>query len=59
MGAGKTGNGGKCKKSMRLSDSWGKLTAIDVETKERYMEAYREENKKIKRCIIHSKKESK
>ena len=24
MGAGKTGNGGKCKRSMQLSKSWGK-----------------------------------
>ena len=24
MGAGKAGNGGKCKRSMRLSKSWGK-----------------------------------
>ena len=24
MGTGKTGNGGKCKRSMRLSESWGK-----------------------------------
>ena len=24
MEAGKTGNGGKCKRSMRLSESWGK-----------------------------------
>ena len=24
MGAGETGNSGKCKRSMRLSESWGK-----------------------------------
>ena len=81
MGAGKTGNGGKCKRSMRLSESWGKtpksvrwneeikpavrrkeaawkgvLAAIDKETKERCMEAYREEKRKVIRCIFQRKK---
>ena len=34
----------------------GVLAASDEETKERCMEAYREEKKKVKRCIIQSKK---
>ena len=32
------------------------LTAIDEETKERCRETYREEKRKVKRCIIQSKK---
>ena len=81
MGAGKTGNGGKCKRSIWLSKSCGKnprsvwwndeinaavkrkeaalkgvLAARDEETKERCMEACREEKRKVKRCIIRSKK---
>ena len=32
------------------------MTASDEETKERCMEAYREEKRKVKRCIIQSKK---
>ena len=32
------------------------LAASDEEAKERCMEAYREENKKVKRCIYHTKK---
>ena len=31
------------------------LAASDEETKERCMEAYREERRKVKRCIIQSK----
>ena len=30
MGAGKTGNDGKCKRSMRVSESWGeKITEVE------------------------------
>ena len=32
------------------------LAGSDEETKERCMEAYREEKRKVKRCIIQSKK---
>ena len=32
------------------------LAASDEEAKERRMEAYREEKRKVKRCIIQSKK---
>ena len=71
----------QCKRSMRLSESWGKnpnsvwwndeiktavrikeapwkrvLAASDEETKERCMEAYREQKRKVKRCIIQSRK---
>ena len=81
MGAGKRDNGGKCKRSMPLSKSWGEnpksvwwidemkaavrrkeaawkgvLAASDEETKERSMEAYREEKSKVKRCITQSKR---
>ena len=35
------------------------LAASDEEAKERCMEAYREEKRKVKRCIIQSKKKSK
>ena len=35
------------------------LTASDEETKERCMETYREEKRKVKRCIIQSKKKVK
>ena len=31
------------------------MAASDEETKERCMEAYREEKRKVKRCIIQSK----
>ena len=74
-------NGGKCKRSVQLSENWGKeikecvwwndeikaavrkkeaawkgvLAASDEETKEGRMEAYREEKRKVKRCIIESK----
>ena len=41
----------------RKEASWkGVLTSSDEETIERCMEAYREEKRKIKRCIIQSKK---
>ena len=41
----------------RKEDAWkGLLAASDEETKERRMEAYREEKRKVKRCIIQSKK---
>ena len=41
----------------RKEASWkGVLAACDEETKERCMEAYREEKRKVKRCIIQSKK---
>ena len=78
------GIGGKCKRSMQISESLGKepkefmverrdkscslekrgclkgvLTVSDEEAKERCMEAYREDKRKVKRCIIRSKKESK
>ena len=33
----------------------GVLAASNEETKERCMEAYREEKRKVKRCIIRSK----
>ena len=34
----------------------GVLAANDEETKERFMEAYREEKRMVKRCIIQSKR---
>ena len=34
----------------------GFLAASDEETEERCMEVYREEKRKVKRCVIHSKK---
>ena len=34
----------------------GVLAASNEETKERCMEAYREEKRKVKRCIIQSEK---
>ena len=41
----------------RKEDAWkGVLAASDEETKERCMEAYREEKRKVKRCIIQRKK---
>ena len=41
----------------RKEGAWkGLLAASDKETKERCMEAYRKERKKVKRCIIQSKK---
>ena len=63
MGASETGNGRKCKRSMWWNDeikaavrrketAWKKvLAASDEETKERCMEAYREEMRMLKRCI--------
>ena len=81
MGAGKTGNGEKYKRSMRLSKSWGKepkkcvverrdkslvrrkgvawkgvLAPSNEDIKERCVKAYREEKRKVKWCIIQSKK---
>ena len=45
---------------IRKEAAWkGVLAASDEETKERCMEAYREEKRKAKRCIIQRKKESK
>ena len=49
MGASKTGNGEKRKRSIRLSESWGK------EPKECVVE-WREEKRKVKKCIIQRKK---
>ena len=44
----------------RKEAAWkGALAARDEETKERCMEAYRGEKRKVKRCIIQSKKEGK
>ena len=41
----------------RKEAAWkGVLVASDEETKERCMEAYIEEKRKVKRCIIQSKK---
>ena len=41
----------------RKEAAWkGELAASDEETKERCMEAYREEKRKVKRCIYQSKK---
>ena len=41
----------------RKEAAWkGVLAASDEETKERYMEAHREEKRNVKRCIIQSKK---
>ena len=41
----------------RKEAAWkGVLAASDEETKERCMEAYREEKRKVKRCITQSKK---
>ena len=62
--------GGKNPKSVWLNDEikavgWGKeatwkvLATSDEETKERCMEVYREEKRKVKRCIYQRKKESK
>ena len=42
---------------MRKEAAWKELlTASDKKAKERYMIAYREEKKKVKRCIYQSKK---
>ena len=42
---------------MRKEVAWkGVLATSDEETKERCMESYREEKRKVKRCIIQSKK---
>ena len=35
------------------------LVASDEEAKDRYMKAYREEKRKVKRCICQRKKERK
>ena len=44
----------------RMEAAWKEvLTASDEEAKERSMESYREEKRKVKRYIYHSKKESK
>ena len=40
----------------RKEAAWKVMPASDEETKERCMEAYIEEKRKVKRCIIHSKK---
>ena len=41
---------------MRKEAAWKEVLAASVEeTKERCMEAYREEKRKVKRCIIQSK----
>ena len=41
----------------RKEDAWKEeLAASGEETKERCIEAYREEKRKVKRCIIQSKK---
>ena len=56
--------GGKNPKSVwwnekvtRKEVAWkGVLAASNEETKERCMEAYREEKRKVKRCIVQSKK---
>ena len=54
--------GGKNPKSVlcevrRNEAAWkGVLAASDGETKEKCMEAYREEKRKVKRCIIQNKK---
>ena len=41
----------------RKEVAWKVLGARDEEEKERFMEAYREEKRKAKRCIYQSKKE--
>ena len=42
----------------RKKDAWKRvLVASDEETKERCMEVYREEKRKVKRCIYQSKVE--
>ena len=42
-----------------MEAAWkGVLAASDEETKERCMEAYIEEKRKVKRCIIQSKKKA-
>ena len=44
----------------RKEDTWkGVLAASDEEAEERCIEAYRKEEKKVKRCIIQSKKKVK
>ena len=41
----------------RMETAWKDvLSASDEETKERCMETYRKEKRKVKRCIIQSKK---
>ena len=41
----------------RKEEAWKRvLAASEEENKERFLEAYREEKRKIKRCIIQSKK---
>ena len=52
---------GKINAAVRRKEvAWkGVLAASDEETKERCMEAYREEKRKVKRCIIQSKKKVK
>ena len=42
---------------MQKEDAWKRvMAASDEEYKERCMEAYREEKRKVKKCIIQSKK---
>ena len=51
--------GGKqqCGGTTRKETAWkGVLAASDEENKERCMEAYRGEKRRVKRCIIQSKK---
>ena len=44
----------------RKESAWKEvLAASNEEAKERCMEAYREEKRKVKRCIYHSKKKVK
>ena len=43
----------------RKEAAWkGLLAANDAEIKEKYMEVYREEKRKVKRCIIWNKKKA-
>ena len=43
----------------RKKAAWkGVLAANDAEIKEKYMEVYREEKRKVKRCIIWNKKKA-
>ena len=48
----------KIKAAVRRKEAaWNEVLAVsDEEAKERCMEAYREEKRKVKRCIIQSKK---
>ena len=41
----------------RKEDAWKVLGTRDEDARERRLEVYKEEKKKVQRCIYHSKKE--